>query len=251
MIESKHLSFSYGKHLVLEDINLTLQDTGFYGIMGPNGAGKSTLVKLLARILPADKKTIFYEHKDIHEYQGKELAKYISYVPQNTSIEYEFTVMDILKMGRYPHLGRFDNLDAHDVKCIEEAIAITDIENLVDKKVTEISGGELQRTLIARTLVQDTKIILLDEPISHLDIKYQKETIKLLQEIVREKEKLVIAVLHDVNVCSRYCDYVIVLENKKAILGKPEEVLTRERMEEVYHTEVMMVENDKDKIFYW
>ncbi len=166
-------------------------------------------------------------------------------------MNYAFTVRQILEMGRHPYHGQFDGLTKDECALIEYAIHVTGLEDLKDHYVTELSGGELQRTLIARAIVQDTPIIILDEPISHLDIHFQKEIIKLLNKIAKESNKLVITVLHDMNVGLNHCDYIHLLSDLPVTSGRPKDVLTIDNVSAVYKTDVHMMENEHGEFIHW
>jgi len=251
MIEVKNISFSYDEQPVLHDISLSFHSKGLYGILGPNGVGKSTLLKLLGNILQPSQGTISFDGKNIDAIHKKKLAQWIAYVPQQVNVGYAFSVKEILDMGRHPYHERFDSLKADELELIQFAINVTGLQNLVNHRINELSSGEMQRVMIARALVQDTPIIILDEPISHLDIHYQKEIILLLQKIAHEKNKIIITVLHDMNVGLNYCDEVHLLHNKGIYSGKPNDVMTCERLEQVYRTQVFKVETDHGYFIYW
>jgi len=251
MISIKNLSFSYEKTLVLDHIDLEFYDAGVYGILGPNGAGKSTLLKLLGGILKVSKKHIYINDKDITSIYRKDLAQLVAYVPQQFSPTYAFTVRQMLEMGRHPYHGQFDELTKAEYDLINYAIEVTELGYLTAKYVTELSGGELQRVMIARALVQDTPIIILDEPISHLDIHYQKEIINLLKKIAVDQNKLIITVLHDMNVGLNHCDYIHLIHEHKVISGKPEDVLTIEKISKIYNTNVRKIKDEIGEYIHW
>lgn len=251
MIHISGLTFLYDEHLVLDQISLDFGNAGLYGILGPNGAGKSTLLKNIGGILSVDNNTIRIDGKDINKYSKKKLAQKVAYVPQQFSPVYAFTVMQLLEMGRFPYHGLFDELTIKEREIIDYAVQVTGLTELKDHFITELSGGELQRVMIARALVQDTPIIILDEPISHLDIHYQKEIIQLLKMISKKKNKVIITVLHDMNVGLNYCDYVHLLSNRKVISGKPGDVLTLDQMKQTYQVDLIKVEHDDKQFIHW
>jgi len=251
MITIKNLSFSYGKTQVLHDISLRFNRPGVYGILGPNGAGKSTLLKIIGGILSVATGHVFIEEKELHEYSRKELAKIIAYVPQQFLATYEFTLRQLIEMGRHPYHGKFDSITVEEEQLIDHALRVTGLSTFQDKYITELSGGELQRVMIARALVQDTPVIILDEPISHLDIHYQKEIIGLLNQIAVKGNKLIITVLHDMNVGLNYCDYIHLLHEKSVTSGKPKEVLTLERVKAVYGVDLVKVESAGSEYIHW
>lgn len=251
MIQVDNMSFSYGEQAVLDCVDLYITEPGFYGVLGPNGSGKTTLLKLLCGILDNDLGVIKLDSIDIHQWNRKEIATHIAYVPQQFNMIYDFSVSEIVVMGRHPYHGRFESMSKSEKELVEHALDVTGLQKLKSKSITQLSGGEMQRVIIARALVQDTPVILLDEPISHLDIHYQKEIIHLLKKIAYSQNKIVISVLHDMNIGMNYCDQVYLINEGKIIAGKPSEVLTMDVIEEVYNTKVHMIKDDERQIVYW
>lgn len=251
MIRIDNLTFTYDETMVLDRIQLDFEEKGVYGILGPNGAGKSTLLKIIGKILRVDNGQVFIRDKDINHYSRMELARLVAYVPQQFVPEYAFTVSQLLEMGRHPYHGQFDHINSDERKIIGEAICATGLSGMEDHYITELSGGELQRVMIARALVQDTPIIILDEPISHLDIHYQQEIIHLLQEISDKKNKLIITVLHDMNVGLNYCDHIHLIHDHHVISGQPRDVLTLKRLKKIYGVDLVSVDSGEKTYIQW
>lgn len=251
MIKIKNLSFSYEEKKVLNHIDLAFTKKGLYGLLGPNGVGKSTLLKLIGNMLKPDEGEIFFDGKNIKEIPKKKLAQQIAYVPQQVNVQYAFSVKEILAMGRHPYHERFEELKPYEYDLIRFAVEVTGLESHIQHRINELSSGEMQRVMIARALVQDTPIIILDEPISHLDIHYQKEIIMLLKKIAEEKDKIIITVLHDMNVGLNYCDEIHLLHDQGVISGRPEEVLTCNQLEHVYKTPVFKVIGEQGQYIHW
>lgn len=241
-ISIKNLSFSYGDRIVLNDISLNFIKGKFYSIIGPNGSGKSTFVKNISRILVPKKKTVFIDNQDICNFKSKSLAKIMAVIPQNILIDYEFTAFDIVMMARSPYKGRFEDFNIEDKKIVEKYMKATNTWGLKNKLITELSGGEVQRVIAARTLSQETDIIVLDEPTSHLDIQYQVEFLNIFKSL--KIDKIIIAVLHDLNLASIYSDEIILI-NKGQVksVGKPWDVINKENIQEVYNLSVEIFEN--------
>lgn len=243
-LEVKNLKFGYERELILKDISFNVEKGKFISIIGPNGSGKSTLLKNLNRIFTPREGKVAVESVDINRIKTKELAKKIALVPQNTIIDYEFTVEEIVLMGRYPHKRRFQREDDDDYKIVKEALEMTNTLHLKDRIITEISGGERQRVIIAKALAQNPSIILLDEPTSHLDINHQMEILSLLRKLNKEKGTTIVVVIHDINLASRYSDEVIMLNEGKIIgIGSPEKVITKENIEFAYNIKVAIEKN--------
>ena len=174
----------------------------------------------------------------------KEIAKRISSVPQNPTVNFDFSVWDIVMMGRYPHLGRLSIEDERDEEIVSRCMKLTNVQHLANRSITEVSGGELQRILIARALAQEAKILLLDEPTSNLDINYQIEIMDLLRDLALKKGITVICTMHDLNLAARYCEILILLSNGRIrAIGRPEEVITRDSIKETFGIDVLVEEN--------
>jgi len=177
--------------------------------------------------------------RDIDRYPVKQLAQKMSAVPQNITIEYNFSAEEIVMMGRSPYLKRFEHISMIDQEIVKEAMQSTDTWELRNRPIHELSGGELQRVIIARMLAQDTDIILMDEPISNLDLQHQIYILKLMRKLIAEKNKTVIMVLHDLNLAARYSDEIILMDSGKVVdFGIPQEVITKENIEKVYKIKV-------------
>lgn len=166
---------------ILKNIYAQFNDGGFYGILGPNGSGKTTLIRHILKFLEIKEGNVQIDQKNIDDYKRKELATNISFVPQNVNMDINFSVYDVVAMGRNPYLKRFSDLTKKDKDIIEKAIYYADCTHLKEKNFSNLSGGESQRVLIARAIAQDTKYIILDEPISHLDIRYQIDIMETLK----------------------------------------------------------------------
>ncbi|GMQ58482.1 ABC transporter ATP-binding protein [Vallitalea sediminicola] len=242
IVSTKKLNFNYGEKSILKDLSIDIEKGLFYSIIGPNGSGKTTLLKLLAGILPSNKKTIYIKNDDIHTIKQKEIAKRLSVVPQITDMQYEFSVYDIVMMGRSPYTARFQKNTEEDIKIVDDAMNETGVIELKEKKITQLSGGELQRVILARAIAQETDIMLLDEPISHLDIGYQYEISELVHNLCKKKGITVINIVHDLNIAMRYSDKILMLKNGQVYrYGNPEEVITKESIKDVYSIDVELI----------
>jgi len=245
MLNINDLSFKYNNKEVLKDIDLHLEKNDFVGIIGPNGSGKSTLLKNVSRILKADKGVIYLDKKILNDYNSKELAKKMAVVPQDTNVDFNFTVYDIIMMGRNPYQGKWGRVNEKDINIVNEVMEVTDTKYLKDKKINQLSGGERQRVIIARSLAQKPDLLLLDEPTSSLDINYQGEIFDLISELNEELSLTIVVVSHDLNLASQYCDELILLSKGKIYAaGSPEEVLTEKNIREVYNTDVIIKRNN-------
>lgn len=237
-----NLNFSYNEKHILKNINISFERNKFYSILGPNGSGKTTLLKNILKALPTTDKTIYIDAFDINNYKNKDLAKKMSSVPQNTNLEFDFTSFDVVLMGRSPHLKRFERETNKDYEIVREAMEITNTWHLKDKYINQLSGGERQKVIIARALAQESSIILLDEPISNLDIQNQIEIMDTLKFLNRDVT--IISVLHDLNLAAQYSDYILLLKNGEIFFkGTPEKVLNVNNLKYVYDVNTYIIKN--------
>ncbi len=233
------LFFKYGNKEVLKNINMNIKPGAFISIIGPNGSGKSTLLKNISTYLRPQKGSILLNSIDINSFPRKEISKNISVVPQNTSLEFDFKVKDIVMMGRHPYIDRFRGETSQDIKIVEKAMYYTNIIMLSHRMFNELSGGEKQRVILAQALAQEPKILLLDEPVSHLDLQHQVEILDLIKNMSTLESLTIISVLHDLNMASEYSDYIILLKDGKVLYeGKPDEVLNQENIAEAFNINV-------------
>ncbi|NLG89353.1 MAG: heme ABC transporter ATP-binding protein [Clostridiaceae bacterium] len=247
-VDVKNLDFSYGDRKVLEEICARFHPGMVCGLLGPNGSGKTTLLKNIAAILKPQKNTVYINGTDITDMTANELAREISVVPQNTYIEFDFSVQDIVMMGRAPYIKRFSSESEEDIETAQWAMRIAGIEDLAERSIKNISGGELQRVIIARALAQRSNIILLDEPVSQLDIYHQLSIMETVRTLAYEYGMTVVTVLHDLNLAAEFCDYIYLLKDGViAYSGKPKDVLTYEIIEEVYKIVCLVYENPASK----
>lgn len=243
-ISIRSLNFSYGDHDILKNVNLTLEKGLFYSVLGPNGSGKTTLLKNLQKILKPDKNCIYVNGEDVRLISVKELSKKIATVPQESHMDFEFTVLDLVLMGRAPYLKRFETESVRDLALAKEAMEVTDTWKFRDKSVNNLSGGELQRAIVSRAMVQDTDILLLDEPVSHLDIHHQISILRTVAGFCRSKGITVLAVLHDINLATEFSDALILINDGKVMdMGAPEDVITEVSVKTLYDLECLVIKN--------
>lgn len=251
--ELDHCNFSYRGHLCLDQISLHLKPTCFYGLIGPNGSGKTTLISLLTGIHPPLSGKIQLLGKAIQSYQKPELARLLSLVPQSFSMEFEYTVFEVVLMGRHPFIGRFGSPAKNDIDLVHTALQTLDIHHLKDRYVTRLSGGERQRVLVARALAQDSDVLLLDEATANLDIRHSIDIMKTLRKKVNENGKTVIAAIHDLDLAAAFCDELIVMESGKIFTAGPvKSVLTSELLQQIFsvNAEIIHLESHSSHIQY-
>ncbi len=235
ILQAKDVSFSYKDRFVLKNIELSFTKNKFYGILGPNGSGKSTLLDVLLGFSLPDKGEVFLRGIDIRRYKKTDIAKLVAYIPQSYEINFPFTVDEIVLMGRYPYIRRFSFPSETDFKIVEKVEREIDIYNFRHRLITELSGGETQRVMVARVLAQDALLTLLDEPTSNLDIKHSLRILELFKKKVIQEDKTVICVFHNINEAAYFCDEVVFLKQGKVIdFGPVGEVLTKKNLEMVF-----------------
>ncbi len=234
-IEIEKLCSGYPEKPVLQEISIVFPEQGFCALLGPNGAGKSTLLKTMVGYLPISSGTINYNSVPLQNWHRLELAKKLAMIPQELEFQFDYKVQELILMGRFPYLTMWQNYSAKDEEITNEMIKTLHLSHLAKKYYLELSGGEKQRVLIARALVQQTDVILLDESLSQLDINYQVETMNLLREIANDKQKLVILVSHNINLAANYCDELYLLNDGKLIIhGVAEQVIRTEVLQQLF-----------------
>ena len=229
------LSYSYGNFSVLSAISLKVDQGIFFTVIGPNGSGKSTLMKILAGILKFKKGKISIAGKSLKKYSGRELARHVAYVPQTVSVEFPFTVEELVLLGRAPHQGMLGINSEKDHFIAEQAMNFTDTRNLAKKKIDRISGGERQRVFMARAVCQQPEIMLLDEPASALDLAHQVKLMDLLERLKNETGITIIMVSHDINLAAMYSDAMLLIKNGSVIKqGTAAEVIKPSILEDIF-----------------
>ena len=237
-LEMQKVSLGYNHHPILRDLNLKVSPGEMVGLIGPNGCGKSTLIKALSHIINPMSGTILVDGRVISGISRRELARLVGVVPQIPLLPSTFSAFEIVLMGRNPHLGLFQSEGPRDWNLALQAMEKTATQSLADRRVNELSGGEIQCLLIARALVQETKAILLDEPTANLDIGRQVEILDLMKDLCRTQNMTVLAALHDLNLAAQYCDRLVLIHDGCVHAeGKPSEVITNSIIKQVYGAE--------------
>lgn len=241
-IAVKDVSLTIDGHHILDQVLLNIQPGEFVGLVGPNGCGKSTLLRTIYRVLKPDAGRISYEGDDVWKLSAREAARRTAVVAQERMGEFDFTVGELVMMGRMPHKTMFDGDGAEDRQIVAEALGFVDMAPKASRRFMSLSGGEKQRVLVARALAQQARFLVLDEPTNHLDIRHQLDLLILLRRL----KVTTLAALHDLNLAARYCDRIVMLDGGKIIAqGLPEDVLTPERIARVYKVGAQ-VERGKD-----
>ncbi len=237
----------YGNSIILNDLDFTVNEGSITSIIGPNGAGKSTLLGILSRTLDRDSGSVLLNNRDILDWDNSELAKKISILKQSGIISSRITVRDLVEFGRYPYTkGRLKDCDNLIVNNTLEYMNLSDLEL---RYLDELSGGQRQRAYIASLLSQDTKYIMLDEPLNNLDMRYASDLLKILKKLVKDLKKTVIIVIHDINIAASYSDYIALLKNGNVVIHDTvDKVMNPEVLNKVYDMEFKIREFDGQKM---
>jgi iron complex transport system ATP-binding protein len=250
-IASNELDFYFGNTQILKKITFEANEGNLIGIIGPNGSGKTTLLKTLSRVLKPAGGLIFLNGTDLSKLTPKDIARDLAVVPQDTSVNFDFTAFEVVLMGRTPHIGRLKKEGEGDRGIALDAMRLTDTIDLKDRLITTLSGGERQKVIIAKALAQEPKILLLDEPTANLDIKNQIEIMELIKEAVVEKGITAIMAIHDINLAARYCNEMIMLKKGRIFdAGQPKSVLNQKNIKEVFGVRSVVNGNPADGSVY-
>lgn len=230
------MEFGYSSVPVLKDIVLDLEGPQFVTIIGPNGVGKSTLIHCMNKVLKPSKGMVLVNDQDVSDMKLRDIAKIIGYVPYTSSDTFPLSVVDTVLMGRSPHTG-WKPKEA-DLNIVYNVLKLLDIDDLAMRPFNELSAGQHQRVMLARGLAQDPQILLLDEPTSNLDIRHQLEVTRLLRDLSRTQDLLVVMISHDINISAKFSDRMILLKGGTIFAtGTPDEVITEENIREAYGVE--------------
>ena len=233
-IEARGLSYEIEAETLLDSVDLHADRGQLVGVIGPNGAGKSTLLRAISGILRHQGGTVWLDGTELHAISAKEIAARLALVPQIAPYTHGFTALELVLMGRYPHLGRFQIEGREDDRIAKDAMRVTETEQFADRTLDTLSGGERQRVFVSRALAQQPRILLLDEPTSNLDIFHQIKVLELVRQLVDEGLTAV-AAIHDLHMAARYCDRLILLNDGRVLAdGLPEEVLSPETIESAF-----------------
>jgi iron complex transport system ATP-binding protein len=235
LLEARGVHYSWPTGPAVNGLELAVGAEERLAVVGPNGAGKSTLLRLLSGFLKPDRGLVLLEGRDIRSYGRREAARRLSFVPQYSEVNLPYTVAEMATLGRYAQLGPFRPPGPEDRAMVAWALEITDMAGLAARPVSQLSGGEFQRAVLARALAQGANLVLLDEPTAHLDISHQSRTFDLLTRLNAEAALTVVAVLHDLNLAATYFPRVVLLARGRLEGdGKPEEVLREDKLSAIY-----------------
>lgn len=243
-IETRDLSVSIGGQKILEHIRMCAENRQIVGVIGPNGSGKSTLLKCIYRVLRPTGGAVLLDGRDLRSYSVRQSAQQMAVVSQHHAYSFDFTVREVVLMGRSPHKHMWEGDTAEDQRIVDEALVTVGMRDKAERTFSTLSGGEQQRVILARALAQNTPCLILDEPTNHLDIQYQLQMMELLQTI----DRTVLLAVHDLNLAAMYCDYLYALQSGTlAGSGTPRELLTPAFIRKVYGVQAR-VEVDEDGV---
>ena len=238
-----HMTFGYDDKIILEDVSLTIDQPGLLCILGPNGVGKTTIVKNINKLLKPKSGHVYVNGKDVGDMKLLEIARIMAFVPNSSSSVFSMSVAESILMGRHPRAGY--TTSERDMEVVDAAIELLGLQEFADRDIRQLSAGQTQRVLIARGLVQEPDILILDEPTSNLDVKYQMDVMRFLKSYARDRKILVIMVCHDLNITAAYADRVILMYGKNVFAdGRPKDVLTAENIKTVYQVNAEVTDHD-------
>lgn len=248
-LKTENITFAYNHSaIVLKDINLTITQGEFLGIIGPNGAGKSTLLKILCAILKPQQGIIHIFEKPLQQMTHKERATLIAFVPQETHFTLNFTVEEIVNLGRYPYLKPFQKLGSQDQAAIEQALTDADVIEFRHRPINSLSSGERQRVVLARALAQKPQILMLDEPTSHLDLHHQYRIMELLATL-NQTGLTIIIVHHDLNLTSLFCRQIIIMHQGAIFAQGPVRKLINEQiLKKIYNLDLQVIKTPQTNL---
>ena len=245
ILSAEHICYSINNHELIHDISLNIPRGSFVGLIGHNGSGKSTLLKTIYRVNKASKGTVYINGTDMDKLSNREIAKQMAVVTQENDINFDFTVMEIMMIGRYAHQNAFSSRETNDREICHKALAMVGMQCFETRSFLSLSGGEKQRVLIASAFSRETELVVLDEPTNHLDIGHQL----LIMDIMKQQKGItVFSSIHDMNIAMEYCDYVIALnKGEVAAFGKPEDILTKELLRDLFRVRAEICERADGK----
>lgn len=247
ILEIENLTYKIDDSLISDGINIKFEENTFTGIIGPNGSGKSTLLKQIYRVLKPTKGKIFFDGIDIEDISSKKMARQMAVLPQENQSDFDYTVREIILMGRFPYHSFFmgDHDFDVDIKLMKKYLDIVGLREQENQYFKTLSGGEKQRVLLARALVQEAELLILDEVTNHLDIGYQYKVLEILKGL----NMTIISAIHDLNLAMKFCDQVVIIDKGRIIVtGSPKDIITKENLKEIFKIDAQIIKKDNSHI---
>lgn len=242
-LKVEKLNVTLGEKHIIKNLDIHIKEKEFVGIIGPNGSGKSTMLRAIYRALKPDSGTIKINGRDMNAISLRETAKEIAVVAQHNEQDFDFTVLDMVLIGRSPHKKFLERDNLNDFEIVKESLKKVDMEDFIDRNYNTLSGGEKQRIILARALAQETNCLILDEPTNHLDIKYQLQ----FMSIAKNLDITVIAAIHDLNMASLFCDKIYAIDEGEIVeYGSPKEVIREDLIESLYDVSCKIIHDRED-----
>lgn len=244
ILEAKSISAGYGGDPVIRNISIRIETGRIVGVLGPNGSGKTTLLRALSGLIPFTGETLRVDDRDLSSFSPRKRARLIAWVHQRETSPFAFTVRQWVEMGRFCHTGYISPASDRDLAAVDGALSTCNLQSLAERPLLHLSGGEAQRAHIARALAQDAGMLFLDEPLTHLDLRYQDEIYHILRKLARQDQRALLCVLHDLDFAAAFCDEVLCLKNGQTFAsGNADEVLTPETLSRLY--DVRIIQKDR------
>ncbi|HIR92211.1 MAG TPA: ABC transporter ATP-binding protein [Candidatus Egerieimonas intestinavium] len=244
-IEALGIQLSYGSKEILKNVTVVAEDNQFVGIIGPNGSGKSTLLKCVYRVLKPGQGCVRLDGENLNNMSVRSSARKMAVVAQHNYYNFDFSVTEVVLMGRSPHKNMLERDNARDYEIVREALRIVGMEAFAGRNFSTLSGGEQQRVILARALAQQTPSLILDEPTNHLDITHQLQLLK----IVKGFRATVLSAIHDLNIAAAFCDKIYVLKSGEIVgQGTPRQVLTPQFIRDIYQVEAEVTEDSRGQM---
>ncbi|CAL7872840.1 ABC transporter, ATP-binding protein [Fusobacterium necrophorum subsp. funduliforme ATCC 51357] len=247
ILKIENLTYAIENNFISDNINISFKENTFTGVIGPNGSGKSTLLKQIYRVLKPTKGKIYLKNFDIEEISSKEIAKQMAVLPQENQSDFDYTVREIILMGRFPYHSIFcgDHDLEKDVELMKKYLNIVGLTEQENQPFKTLSGGEKQRVLLARALVQEGNLLILDEVTNHLDIGYQYKVLEILKNL----NMTIISAIHDLNLAMKFCDYVVLIDKGRVIMeGKPKDIITTENLKNIFKIDAQIIEKENSYV---
>ena len=247
ILEIENLTYKIDESLISDGINIKFEENTFTGIIGPNGSGKSTLLKQIYRVLKPTKGKIFFDGIDIEDISSKKIARRMAVLQQENQSDFDYTVREIILMGRFPYHSFFmrDHNFEVDINLMKKYLDIVGLREQENQCFKTLSGGEKQRVLLARALVQEAELLILDEVTNHLDIGYQYKVLEILKGL----NMTIISAIHDLNLAMKFCDQVVLIDKGRLIVtGNPKDIITRENLKEIFKIDAQIIKKDNSYI---